>query len=104
MVKRQDPDNFPRLQTPERCALEIAAYVFNVPNKGPFMSTNGQTDAWKQAEKQYVFQGGDIIIRVESYFSAFHWGMKCRLNQSKLDVIFPTFHTSVKCRKIIFNS
>ena len=28
MVKRQDPDNFPRLQTRERCALEIAAYVF----------------------------------------------------------------------------
>ena len=29
MVERQDPDNFPRLQTWERCALEIAAYVFN---------------------------------------------------------------------------
>ena len=29
MVERQDPDNFPRLQTRERCALEIAAYVFN---------------------------------------------------------------------------
>ena len=28
-VERQDPDNFPRLQTRERCALEIAAYVFN---------------------------------------------------------------------------
>ena len=27
-VERQDPDNFPRLQTRERCALEIAAYVF----------------------------------------------------------------------------
>ena len=21
-----------------------------------------------------------VIIRIESYFSAFHWGMKCRLN------------------------
>ena len=29
-VERQDPDNFPRFQTRERCALEIAAYVFNV--------------------------------------------------------------------------
>ena len=29
MVERLDPDNFPRLQTRERCALEIAAYVFN---------------------------------------------------------------------------
>ena len=28
MVKRQD--NFIRFQTRERCALEIAAYVFNV--------------------------------------------------------------------------
>ena len=28
MVERQDPDNFPRLQMRERCALEIAAYVF----------------------------------------------------------------------------
>ena len=28
MVERQDPDNFPRLQTRERCELEIAAYVF----------------------------------------------------------------------------
>ena len=27
-MERQDPDNFPRLQTRERCALEIAAYVF----------------------------------------------------------------------------
>ena len=27
-VERQDPGNFPRLQTRERCALEIAAYVF----------------------------------------------------------------------------
>ena len=29
MVERQDPDNFTHLQTRERCALEIAAYVFN---------------------------------------------------------------------------
>ena len=28
MVERQDPDNFARFQTGERCALEIAAYVF----------------------------------------------------------------------------
>ena len=32
-VERQDPDNFPRLQTQERCALEIAAYVFKRPLK-----------------------------------------------------------------------
>ena len=30
MVERQDPDNFTRLQTWERCALEIAAYVFKL--------------------------------------------------------------------------
>ena len=29
MVERQDPDNFTRFQTRKRCALEIAAYVFN---------------------------------------------------------------------------
>ena len=29
MVERQDPDNFTHSQTRERCALEIAAYVFN---------------------------------------------------------------------------
>ena len=29
MVERQDPDNFTRFQTRERCLLEIAAYVFN---------------------------------------------------------------------------
>ena len=28
MVERQDPDNFTLFQTRERCALEIAAYVF----------------------------------------------------------------------------
>ena len=27
-VERQGPDNFTRFQTRERCALEIAAYVF----------------------------------------------------------------------------
>ena len=30
MVEIQDPDNFTRFQTRERCALEIAAYVFNM--------------------------------------------------------------------------
>ena len=28
MVERQGPDNFTRFQTRERCALEIATYVF----------------------------------------------------------------------------
>ena len=28
MVERQDPDNFTLFQARERCALEIAAYVF----------------------------------------------------------------------------
>ena len=28
MVEVQDPDNFTRFHTRERCALEIAAYVF----------------------------------------------------------------------------
>ena len=30
MVERQDPDNFTRLQTRKRCALEIAAYAFKI--------------------------------------------------------------------------
>ena len=34
MVEIQDPDNFTRFQTRERCALEIAAYVF----KGIYLS------------------------------------------------------------------
>ena len=29
IAERQVPDNFTRFQTRERCALEIAAYVFN---------------------------------------------------------------------------
>ena len=28
MVERQDPDNFTRFKTRERCALEIATYVY----------------------------------------------------------------------------
>ena len=32
MHRTQDPDNFPRLQTRKRCALEIAAYVFKEIN------------------------------------------------------------------------
>ena len=32
MVERQDPGNFTRYQTRERCALEIAAYVFKKSN------------------------------------------------------------------------
>ena len=35
MVKRQDPHNFPRLQTRERCTLEIAAYVFKRDKRRP---------------------------------------------------------------------
>ena len=27
-VERQDPDNFTRFQTQEKCALEIAAYMY----------------------------------------------------------------------------
>ena len=34
MVDRQDPDNCIRFQTRERCALEIAAYVFNSVRHG----------------------------------------------------------------------
>ena len=33
MVERQDPDNSTRWQTRERCALEIAAYVFKEESK-----------------------------------------------------------------------
>ena len=36
MVERQDPDNCIRFQTRERCALEIAAYVFNIGIKLDF--------------------------------------------------------------------
>ena len=33
MVERQDPDNFTRFQARERCALEIAAYVFKTSDR-----------------------------------------------------------------------
>ena len=38
IVERQDPDNFYRFQTRERCALEISAYVFKL-NSGILRST-----------------------------------------------------------------
>ena len=38
-----------------------------------------------------------VIIRIESNFSRFHWGMKCWEN-------YIEFHTSVKRRKITFNT
>ena len=41
MAERQDPDNFLRLQTQERCALEIAAYVFKqVSEKKTYLPTH----------------------------------------------------------------
>ena len=45
MVERQDPDNFLRLQTRERCALEIAAYVFKALSEMTtlYASRNSQT-------------------------------------------------------------
>ena len=53
-----------------------------------------------------------VIIRIESYFYAFHCQSYKMLKlhlilawfSCKLDVTFPTFHTSVKRRKITFNS
>ena len=39
MVERQDPDNFTRFQTRERCALEIAAYVFKLHSNVPLSET-----------------------------------------------------------------
>ena len=40
MVERQDPDNFPRFKTRERCTLEIAAYVFkHTLSKMEFLKT-----------------------------------------------------------------
>ena len=44
MVEIQDPDNFTRFQTRERCALEIAAYVFKTGftvDKIKIFMTNG---------------------------------------------------------------
>ena len=38
-VERQDPDNCIRFQTRERCALEIAAYVFKKANIAYFDET-----------------------------------------------------------------
>ena len=35
MVERQDQDNFSRLQTLERCAMEIAAFVFKNVEQWP---------------------------------------------------------------------
>ena len=41
MVEIQDPDNFTRFQTRERCALEIAAYVFNIGSNQWFIYNFG---------------------------------------------------------------
>ena len=38
MVERQDPNNFTRFQTRERCALEIAAYIFKLKLKEKMLS------------------------------------------------------------------
>ena len=54
IIERQDPDNFTRFQTRERCALEIAAYVFNSDNRqvlkihlSVIASVNGTTSSTK---------------------------------------------------------
>ena len=44
------------------------------------------------------------VLRPEGYLSGFHWGMKCWENYIKFAWSVPTFHTSVKRRKITFNS
>ena len=41
MVEIQDPDNFTRFQTRERCALELAAYVFKHMSKTLALSNCG---------------------------------------------------------------
>ena len=44
MVERQDPDNFTRFQTREKCALEIAAYVFKLLTVAVFMFTKKEME------------------------------------------------------------
>ena len=73
MVEREDPDNFPHLQTRERCALEIVAYVFN-----SVTLKNTQTEPQKYffSTKQILFRVGGynkkIIFEVKFYFFLFY--------------------------------
>ena len=53
MVERQDPDNFTRFQTRERCALEIAAYVFNEGD--PIGRTKFPWGPLKQVNTQFIY-------------------------------------------------
>ena len=50
MVEIQDPDNLTRFQTRERCALEIAAYVFKSHN---FSILNGHLFAFVFCSYRY---------------------------------------------------
>ena len=46
MVEIQDPDNFTRFQTQKRCALEIAAYVFNCSWTDRWMDQETDGQSW----------------------------------------------------------
>ena len=65
MVERQDPDTFPCLQTQERCALEIAAYVFKETKSATmniFRFFNFLFKSFVKVELSYVFTINLITI------------------------------------------
>ena len=74
MVERQDPDNFPCLQMRERCALEIAAYVFNTLivflkeffEKKLVLKKRQQTTT-KTREKKHSMQRFKVFFSPESF-------------------------------------
>ena len=56
MVERQDPDNFTRFQARERCALEIAAYVFKCS-----LVRRKKCTSWTDHTKKYAFYSLDVL-------------------------------------------
>ena len=69
-VERQDPDNFPRLQTRKRCALEIAAYVFNFLRILQFWHINGSLRCHAMSAFIWKCALNGISRRLVRYFPA----------------------------------
>ena len=65
MVERQGPDNFTCFQTRERCALEIAAYVFKCLNTILRLMENNHV-----MPSQWPIAGGPLMARRASWVEA----------------------------------
>ena len=76
MVERQDPDNFTRFQTRERCTLEIAAYVF----KRELVDTNAFKLQPSSSEK--------LIVDGHCCHTALHFAVKAKENQDKVPKLY----------------